>query len=656
MLHFPSFNKSLPCLLALLLLGTPAFAVGNSPGTVLEEGIVLGPSFVSRKNNEQILETKKHDIETVLKEAKEGKPEAQFKLGQQLIVGVSLQQNNELGLHYLLLAADQDQSDALIYLGECYLNGKSVTDKPAPATALEYFKRAKNNDVARLYLANMMLRGIGCPKDPKAALEYLHPFSDGDNAAALYAIAKAYYEQNDFAKASEFYRRVMKGKWEFCDKKIRGKSEYMQAKLSLKGFGEKLAPQEVKEKFETAAEAGVVKAICDLANLYRNGMACVPNIEKARALYKEAKKEGSDQAKGGLFDLAKAGKGIQKPLTRLQDKLKKLCWNAGTSSDFFNRQPDTFFFDPKTIKIVQQYTDELCQLRDYLTFPQSVFVTSVTDPAAAQDYLSKETKLGTLHETKFDGQSYYTVVNKFDIDDPIVDPAIEDKDIDESDFRFVSQKLTSLNLFTERVPFEGDTFKSISAYLCDRALWSYTQSWSFHHPFFELPPLLKTGGKPKTDELPKLTCVAQLPDYLKFIQAKYEDALEILEAKKKEAKKGPKVIVVQIERWAKNTPASDWDKEYNADLRAQYNMMRETENGVLDAYNKGVNKALKTAKKELKAKVKLAKEATALMDKVVNRLHTRLKNAKDRNETFANDPRFEGLRRALPAALKEKDE
>lgn len=110
----------------------------------------------------------------------ERRPTYQFLYGDMLAQGVCYEQDVELGLHYMEIAANQGLIQALEQLGRYYHEGKLV--QADTARAILYLREAASlgNLKAQKRFADIMLAGDGSPYDFTHAYHWLHNSVTGD--------------------------------------------------------------------------------------------------------------------------------------------------------------------------------------------------------------------------------------------------------------------------------------------------------------------------------------------------------------------------------------------------------------------------------------------------------------------------------------------
>jgi TPR repeat protein len=639
------------------LLETPTnlFAGGPLEGEKLEDGIILGPRFKEDVTKEEDRVKSKVNIESVINKANSGDAQSQFVLAQQLLIDSWLSKNSQTALHYIKLASDQGHKDAhLMYLGLLYKGSdgvqkdeagayqgfKKLADQPDPNPFLRIGMQGvikpevpQGDIYSRYRVGKMHLIGRGCTKDLRVALEYLEPlpallYHEWLHDKICYQIGNIYSELGNKEEALKYYNRAS-GRTTYslngCRDSIVAKAHYKVATLLLEQSGGNPTPAVVKAyqkvadlSYKVAGEnPNIIEARWKLGDAYRFGRGVTPNLHKAKKYYKKASKNGNEYAKQALEELNAAGDGLFSQIKQLSIKLDELCRTHDSggyripNGCFFNKDSFSAGAKEKSFLVLEEFVGELDSLWAHLAFPQPVLVTCIQNPADVKAYVTASQERGELHETKFENSSYFT------IEKPYTD---EWGDELPSEFR----EFTVLNTSTEELKFDlGRTsFKlglpfckyNISDALCQIAMRPH--SWNIYAVLFETPSFY-VGSGPTVEDLPQIS-TAQVPAYIKYIQSKYEEALQSMETSHKELSWNP-------------------DHEQNAKENEHYTD--------LEYWTKSVHEAFDGAKNSLKEQIELAREALKLLDEITKKLHAHLRDAGPRNEAFMNDPWLKDLLR-----------
>ena len=273
-----------------------------------------------------------------LKAANLGVKDAQYNVGVFYLKGsYGFPIDNEKGIYYLELAANQGEVDALYYLGRHYVVGDVC--KVNYEKAFTYLQNALNKEQYRAayYLGLMYENGYYVIKNNKEAIRYFDLVREKIADITVYEDAYSYletgccyYEGIDGVKYPNQAFAIFKD----CANNLRlGKGMYMLGKCYYEGFG---TPKDIdmaystfvygthKEDadcyymsglliysgevkpvfgdnqgasyFKSAADLGHPEATYYLARCYHDGFGVSRNLEKAFELYYKACELGSESA------------------------------------------------------------------------------------------------------------------------------------------------------------------------------------------------------------------------------------------------------------------------------------------------------------------------------------------------------------------------
>lgn len=150
-------------------------------------------------------------------------------VGRAYATGERIPQNTEKAIRWLTLAAEKDDSDAMIELGRLLL----LTDRAPPEVAVEWFRRAEllGNGDSLMAIGRVYASGLGVPVDERKAFEYFQ------RAAHLGSLTGVREVGNSYAV----------------------------------GFGVPKNPSVAIDWFRKAAELGDGKSMLSLYDSYHNG-------------------------------------------------------------------------------------------------------------------------------------------------------------------------------------------------------------------------------------------------------------------------------------------------------------------------------------------------------------------------------------------------
>lgn len=157
-------------------------------------------------------------VEYWQKAAELGNAEAQYVMGQEYLLGLAFEVDNEKALFWFLKAAKQGHRDAQYKTAFIFEECCVGMDKEASywyKKAAEQYKRDAEQGQKDAYrgLADCYLNGKGIDKDGKKAFYWYEKASENGDMNALMALANCYYEgigvSKNKDKAIELYKKVI---------------------------------------------------------------------------------------------------------------------------------------------------------------------------------------------------------------------------------------------------------------------------------------------------------------------------------------------------------------------------------------------------------------------------------------------------------------
>jgi TPR repeat protein len=147
--------------------------------------------------------------------ADQGMPDAQALMGQILLDGHGVSQDETQARYWFGKAAAQGHLMGINMLGRCYELGWGG-EIDAPAAAIEFKRAAEQGMEWGMYnYANLLLRGNGVDKNETEALNWYRKASALGNAKSLNVIGRFYEEgwlvEADHAIAADYYRQAAEG-------------------------------------------------------------------------------------------------------------------------------------------------------------------------------------------------------------------------------------------------------------------------------------------------------------------------------------------------------------------------------------------------------------------------------------------------------------
>lgn len=219
----------------------------------------------------------------LLHEAEAGNAECQSGLGKFYLDNPTFDEDSSKGVHWLLLAAGQQDADAFYYLGQ--LNLKPSKGEPDFSKAKEYFNHAVElGDVQSKYeLANMLLLGQGGAKDV-AEGERLYTEYAVDDSYIQCDLAELYIEgellPKDFGKARHWLELAMADDDDYVKLKM--------AILLLKAPQGDVDLECARTLLLPLAEEGDTDAHFVLGKIYEEGLGVNQHLPMACMYYKLA--------------------------------------------------------------------------------------------------------------------------------------------------------------------------------------------------------------------------------------------------------------------------------------------------------------------------------------------------------------------------------
>lgn len=218
-------------------------------------------------------------VELLKASAKQDCSKAHVVLSRMLLEGKLVARDPKAGVEHLRAAAELGNPDAAGELGVLLASGTDVAADPVEAVLWFEKAVARNHSSSALNLANMCLRGQGCPQNfNKAAGLYRKAIKLGRYAQAQWRLGSLHesgrgVEQDPF-EASELYRQAAEQGF--------APAQFSLALLYSRGVGLVRNDQKAVEWFEKAAKAGHVQSCLNLSLLALRGRLGAPNRELAR--------------------------------------------------------------------------------------------------------------------------------------------------------------------------------------------------------------------------------------------------------------------------------------------------------------------------------------------------------------------------------------
>lgn len=175
-----------------------------------------GHSSVAWNYSARIKETTEKNPRAVFQmyydQAQAGSAAGQYNLAYAYSKGIGVPKDEEKASYYLRKAADQGDTESLMWMGSRYFFGTGV--RKDEAAAARAFKQAaeKGHVTAMEWLGYMYGSGLGIEKDPKRAVEWHQKAAGAGDKLAAYNLGNCYADgkgvPRDSAKALQWYKRA----------------------------------------------------------------------------------------------------------------------------------------------------------------------------------------------------------------------------------------------------------------------------------------------------------------------------------------------------------------------------------------------------------------------------------------------------------------
>ncbi|MDD7515602.1 hypothetical protein [Ruminococcus flavefaciens] len=257
-------------------------------GTGLQSDPAKAEYFSKRYN----IPITKGTSEDILKNAMEGAPYAQFKLGTMYLHGVGVERSPQTAITWFKKAADQNYAPAQFNLGVCYYAGIGV-QRDRVTAAMYYRQAAGSGDADALNnLAGCFMRGEGTSKDQSKAASYYLKAAEAGHARAQYNYGECCFNG---LGVPQNYREAVK--W-FQESAIQGDpdGQFSYGWCLRDGLGVFRDNALAKEMFEKASSQRHTEAMKALGYCYANGTGTPRNYATAANIFAKAAASGDTEA------------------------------------------------------------------------------------------------------------------------------------------------------------------------------------------------------------------------------------------------------------------------------------------------------------------------------------------------------------------------
>ena len=226
--------------------------------------------------------------------SEKGDAQADYHLGEAYLNG-PLEQNTEKGIYYLTKSAEAGDADAQFVLGDIYR--RPMNDMGNKEMAAHWIELAANQDqrdalcvMAYSYLQDpeietMNVNNLSYDQDVDKGMQFLRHAADLGNANALYVLAICYqkgkYVEKDEKKAFELL-------WTSIQAENTPESIKKLGDFYRDGIGAAQAYEDAARLYQAASDRGNAAAMIALSELYNEGKGVEKNPEIAIQLQKKA--------------------------------------------------------------------------------------------------------------------------------------------------------------------------------------------------------------------------------------------------------------------------------------------------------------------------------------------------------------------------------
>jgi len=251
--------------------------------------------------------------------AREGKSDAMVWLGKMYEEGKGVEQDYSKAMDWYIKAANIGNPDAMNNLGVMYHNGKDIGKNYDCARSwyqkainagcdvakknLDFLEEEMRNTVHSYLEKGRMLDEQGKYAE---AVKCYWEIAEGGNTEAMFKLGNYYYSglgvMQNYEEAAKWLRKAADG----------GFAKAMNALgwCYYNGQGVTQNYEEAVKWYRKAVEAGDVMAMNNLGNCYYNGLGIMQNYEKAVKLYRKAAEGGIKYAMNSMGDCYRYGRGI----------------------------------------------------------------------------------------------------------------------------------------------------------------------------------------------------------------------------------------------------------------------------------------------------------------------------------------------------------
>lgn len=240
---------------------------------------------------------------------------AQYEMAKLLLLGddkLAIERNIKQGIKLLEKAANQNNAEALLYIGKLYNRGLEGYVSKDQEKGFKYIQAAANMGHPRaLYeYGYAKLYGYGCDKDVSEAYSYISAAAENEIPDAfkvmgdLYRYGYVYGIAQDYEAAAQWYQKAVNARY--------GEAYPSLASLYMDGKGVAKNIERAYQLFRLAADAGVVGGYVGLGNCYEYGIVVEKSISSAIQYYQKAANGGDKSSRVHLYNIYIEGDGVRK--------------------------------------------------------------------------------------------------------------------------------------------------------------------------------------------------------------------------------------------------------------------------------------------------------------------------------------------------------
>lgn len=330
-------------------------------------------------------------------------PESCFQLAQWLEKGFNDDPDPVTAVQYYMQAADMNHPKALLYLADCYSNGRLLMKDPEKAfdCILRAQMNAPGDKDAEYRLAMCFLNGDGTPANPTEALHYLSMAVRHKSVEAIYELALMYSHGRGVTADRRKGFRLMNeaAAMNYAPALFQLGLMYEEARGTTRN------PERAFSWYHMAYELNYVPAFAKMAAFLIDGESAGQDYRKARSIAQRGAELGNPECSYELFRIYMKGLGVKADRETAMDHLNAAA--SGGSVAAMKTLGDIFLEDPAPdpAKAAEWYAkaadqgneDALLALADIYSTDQ----WGMRDPARAKGYL------GTLTEKFSSRRGYY---------------------------------------------------------------------------------------------------------------------------------------------------------------------------------------------------------------------------------------------------------